>query len=366
MVRAALPLLVLVAVLAFGSPAEAAGDGGNTRANAAHTGAISEPRVRPPLRRLWTKRFDARAGVAVIADDRLVVALAETARLPPRLAAVDARTGKVLWSRGFPDRYSAVAAGGGRVFVAVAGRLHALSASDGTPIWEAGSGTAPIEGITYADETLYTGEVGVSAWRASDGTLLWQRRLDSGGTAVAVADGVVYAADGCGQRLALRRQDGARVWEFLRPGWNGCNGSIAPAVANGRVFTVVDAAPGDVFDTASGASVATMGTSRAPAIARGIVSFTVFSPIGVGRVVAADAVTGDRRWTFRGDGYLGGAPFIVDHVAYIGSGAGRVFALELATGRRLGRIRLSGPIGGLTAGAGRLFVSSFRTISAYR
>ena len=191
MARAVLSLLAVAAALALGARAEAAADGGNTRGNAAHTGATSAPGVRPPLTRLWSRRFSGHAGVMVIAGERILVALSETALEPARLAAVDARTGAVAWSHAFPDGFTAIAAGGGRVFVAVRGRLQALAAADGSPIWEAGPGTAPIDSITYFDEMLYTGEVGVSAWRADDGTLVWQRRLDSGATATAVAGDVV-------------------------------------------------------------------------------------------------------------------------------------------------------------------------------
>jgi outer membrane protein assembly factor BamB len=364
---ALLVTLAVTLVLAFPAAAGAqGGDGGNLRGNSAHTGAVLDARLRPPLHRIWTRRLTVSPGTALTGDGRLFVIAGRNVPARQRLLALDARSGAVLWSRELSRTDVGMAYGDGRVYVWQAGSLSAFAAADGAPLWQSGPIYGPATTPTYAGGAVYLGDSGVSAYRASDGAPLWRHPIDSGDTATAVAGEIVYAANSCGELYALRRSDGAVLWQVQKPGWNGCSGHAEPAVFADRIY--LHAGPsgrGDVHDARTGARLWRNGTIRPPAVAHDTAVFMVFSRFGRGRLHARDAATGAPRWRFRGDGYLGDAPLIVNRVVYAGSGAGTLYGLSLRTGRVLWRSRMRGPIGGLAAGEGRLVVSSYRALVAY-
>ena len=138
---------------------------------------------------------------------------------------------------------------------------------------------------------------------------------------------------------------------------------------------------GDTYDAASGAIVAPLRADLTPVFSGRIGVFPdarrpLENAAAYGSVlVARDVVTGRRRWSFRGDGYLDSAPLIAGGRLYVGSGSGRVFGVDLRSGRRVWRTPPGPPIpfptntlttSGLAAAEHTLFVPALGRLTAYR
>jgi outer membrane protein assembly factor BamB len=73
--------------------------------------------------------------------------------------------------------------------------------------------------------------------RAADGRPVWSAPINRSLSTVAVADGLVYAADSSGKLTCLDAQTGAVVWEREI---GKCNWCCSPVVVDGKVYVIVD------------------------------------------------------------------------------------------------------------------------------
>ncbi len=138
------------------------------------------------------------------------------------LFALRASDGKVLWTRPDTEGGSPTVVQG---VVYVSRRddhlTHALSARDGSQIWQGG----PVGPLTVSDGVVYIGvTAGLVALRASDGTHLWDSRTSYDThhlfSAPVVSQGVVFVRVYCtngsifcqDQVLALKASDGSVYW----------------------------------------------------------------------------------------------------------------------------------------------------------
>lgn len=171
--------------------------------------------------------------------------------------ALNAADGSTTWtSATISGPVSAIAVADGTVYVlafSVGGEILALRASDGKELWHValsqsvdvlgGQGFALDNGTVYVGGTLAEGDHpnAVSAYRASDGTLLWRKTgLGTLSLHISAVNGVVYAA-AMDSVTALRGSDGAVLWQrqSLSPFIDN-----TPVVADDAVYL---AATGDVF-----------------------------------------------------------------------------------------------------------------------
>ncbi|MDE2406110.1 MAG: PQQ-binding-like beta-propeller repeat protein [Sphingomonadales bacterium] len=171
------------------------------------------------------------------------------------VAAVDAQTGKTLWSQhpAGPMRGSPTLAFGSVFAMTQNNEIHALSATDGTELWqESGSlgeqgvfgVAAPAAGQGTVIAGYSTGEL--IAYRYENGRTLWSDALarTSLSTSVGVltdidADpiidhGRVYALGQGGRMAAYELVSGQRIWEL------NLAGISTPAVAGDWIFTLTD------------------------------------------------------------------------------------------------------------------------------
>jgi len=156
----------------------------------------------------------------------------------------------VAWSRSFgndpfqPPFISGTVVSRGRVFFTVETRqeLWALRASDGGTLWHRGIGTDQGPLPVVAGGTVYVQGGGwIRAFDAATGNPRWAQQ-DGGLTEPpVVAAGTVYvtSADGCcaAGLAAYRATDGRLLWVRRIP---GISSMVAPAVASGVVFTTSD------------------------------------------------------------------------------------------------------------------------------
>ncbi len=191
-----------------------------------------------------------------------------------------------------------------------------------------------------------TGSNGATLWR-TDLTPAADKSGDASGEGLAAGEGLVFAATGFGDLVALDPSTGAVRWRqrFDTP----VAGS--PAVAGGRVFVVtrdgaawaVGAKDGKIAWQIPGTNprAGVVGGS-APAVSGDKVVF----PYGTGALVAADVAEGTEVWAGSAAGLrlgrayafvndLTGEPVIAGNTLYVGSAAGRVVAIDMETGSTL-------------------------------
>ncbi len=265
---------------------------------------------------------------------------------PPKLYAVDAKTGEEIWSKTGWYQSSPTVVDGTIYIGRSDDHLYALDAASGEEQWsfETGSwiwsGPNVVEGTAYIgswDEHVYAvdAETGTEEWAfetngeilgsptafdgmvyvgSTDGTLytldtdgIEQWRLESGdeirGDPV-VADGIVYLKVRNGTLYALAADTGEEVWTYEEVGGYGTNAS--PAVHDGTVYAGAtealddDGAVLDALDANTGTrewrafdgELIQGGVISQPP---NVVEETVYTQLS-NRVVALEADTGDMKW----------------------------------------------------------------------
>lgn len=370
------------------------------QADPEHSGHVSDPRLKPPLRRAWARSFPADISYSVIAEGKVFVIARryDDDRYGVDLYALSPRDGRTLWKRDLGPRKTAnLAYDEGRLYVVrwgdsdddlwndSGGGLTAFSAADGRQLWQ-----TPFElwsGPPVATGgNVYVDGSGAGSWfgafRGADGTELWRVSVGSGGSgALAVTGDAVYFSGSCPNVWAARRADGGVLWKTPE-GCTGGGGST-PVHHQGRLYVREDRdyPPGDVYDAGSGSIVGPMRSDLPPAFGGGLGLFADRLIPGeshqFGHVMTARSVADGRvRWRFRGDGYLDTAPLIVNRTVYVGSGSGRLYGLSLDRGRVVWRTDLGRPlwhsgddtgiVSGLAAGEGLLVVPAWRRLVAFR
>lgn len=289
--------------------------------------------LRPPFKGLWVLK--ARADIEFppsVAYGKVYVA-----QQKGRFFAVNARTGKIVWTRNFPNCAAASPTisegivyqafmhplpcqkhlGGARGFVI------AWDARNGKPLWRFVAGSVESSPLVV-NKRLYFG-----SW---DGKLyalaLRGRRkprvqwtFDAGDevtAAPAYANGTIYIATSSGTVYAVHAGNGKLRWRatsFSRFGRREYF-YATPSVAYGRVF--VGNADGTVYAFGAGTGellwARSVGTYvyTAPAVWRKAVYVGTWD----GNFVALDAATGDTRWRYDAPASITGAPTVLDGIVY--------------------------------------------------
>jgi len=178
----------------------------------------------------WTLTLPMAPSAAGAMDDRRVY-------IPLRqelLVAIGRETGLVSWTRALDTAFPPVVADG-ILFIAGRNAILALDATDGAEQW-----SVPIESAISAPLVWDSGwliaiaEPGeVTAFRATDGHLVWRRSLGAASSHAAVPGGpaALYFSLADSRVVALALETGKPLWE------QKLTGTISePAVARDRVF----------------------------------------------------------------------------------------------------------------------------------
>src|SRR5829696_1241512 len=183
----------------------------------------------------------------------------------------------------------------------------------------------------------FRGDVRLSGTATSDlpATLSLKWTYEAGETiesSAAVADGVVYAAAGNGDLLAIDLGTGKLRWKYNTP---NLFGESSPAVAGGLVYV------GDL----SGVFHAVHAKDGSKAWTFKTGSEIKSSPVPVGGMVligsydthlyALDAKTGAVRWKLKTDGQVHATPAVVDGTIYFGGCDEQFRAVRLTDGKVL-------------------------------
>lgn len=341
--------------------------------------------LRPPFKRAWTvsgsKLIEFQP---VLASGRLF-----WQKNNGELYSVSALSGHVRWRRRVGGlSASAPAVAGGKVFVVgnrnasggIAGagraRVAALDARTGRVRWaKALSSASESSALAHAGRIYLGSQDGtVYSLDAGTGRILWRYRARGAvKTALAWSQGRVYFGDYAGQVTCLRARDGRVVWRSSTSGRSfGRAGNFygTPAVAFGRVYA--GNTDGRVYSFAASSGKLAWSRSTggyvyaAPAVANvpGMKP-AVFIGSYSGRFMALDARSGKVIWTHRAGGTISGAASVIGKVAYYSVlSKRRTYALDARTGRvlwSLGR----GAFNPAISDGKRVYITGYSTVYGF-
>lgn len=324
-----------------------------------------------PVQALWSARVgdgagDSGARVApVIADGRVYAA-----GVDGTVAALDLASGKTIWSQRLGGRTGGFLRRGDRslrwtggpavegdllVVGGLDGQVHALSAADGTPRWDAQVGSEVIAPPTIADGVVVvrTNDGRLMGLDAADGNRRWlvEQPVPAlslrGNSAPVVAAGIAYCGFDNGRVSAVRIVDGAELWQT----------TLSPAEGRTEVERLADVDGTVLVDGASVYAAGYHGTLASMAADNGRPlwqrDFSSYAGVaaGSGTLVAVDAdgnvwafdlATGANLWKQEGlkHRWLSAPAVQGDHVV-VGDAEGYVHWLSLSEGKFAARERLS-------------------------
>jgi outer membrane protein assembly factor BamB len=336
-------------------------------------------RLRPPFRTLWKVHGDWSfiEFPPVLAAGRLFLGTNHGLVL-----AVEARTGRIAWHRQFAGCVAASpAVGKGIVYIGfmdpppcrgtAPSFLAALDARTGTVLWRFRAG------VIESPPLLAQGRVYFGSWDhriyaldARTGRLEWSfatgDRVKGG---VAFAGGAIFVGSYDGYLYALDARNGRLRWTA---GGGRLGGLYAtPSVAHGRVF--VSSTNGRVYAfSLSGHELWSMQTGSyiySPAALVGVAAY-------VGsydhRLYSLSQTTGRIRWTFDAGAPISGAPTVLGGLVYFSTcgscssyesdpGARRTFAVDARTGRLVWRFP-DGEYSPVIGDRERLYLTGFTSL----
>jgi outer membrane protein assembly factor BamB len=298
------------------------------RSDSSNSGVYDDGGIRPGNELLWKYNTESYLGSSPVVVDRVVYicGIHDT-------NAIDAFTGKLLWSSPDGGGMSSPAVADNAVYVGSSDRnISALDASTGALLWKYRTG-----GIVYSSPALYDGVVYAGSWDynlyaldASTGTLLWNYPTgDEVRSSPAVKNGIVYFGSSDSNVYALDANTGALLWKYTT---GGELSSSSPAIANGVVY--IKSNDGNLYalDATTGARLwnypVTGWGDSSPAVADGV----VYIGSDDGNLYALDAVSGALIWDFSTGALVRSSPSVANGVVYFGNSGGNLYALDACSG----------------------------------
>lgn len=329
--------------------------------NAKHTGSISTPGLRPPLKIKWSVNLGATASYPLIAGGKVYVVTGNKGASNIQLYALDASTGSKVWDVSVPVLYgdwAGIAYDSGTIFLVpgststTSGTMYAFDATNGHQIWSTvmpGEYSFSSPPATYRG-MVYTGGAGVGGYvygvREKDGNVLWQNSVQNGdNSSPAVDSGGVYVSYVCPQTYKFAPLNGFYVWHWSGPCEGG--GGSTPVIYKNRLYVrdllFNSTYNGQVFNTTSGTVVSYYNSHFAPAFWNGTAFYSQTNGL-----MAVNLTTGNTAWSAAppsGDSYSI-SPIVVNGVLYIGTKLGTLLGYKSGTGVQAVSIPMGAPING--------------------
>lgn len=264
------------------------------------------------------------------------------------LVALRGDSGALRW-RSAPQPVWAPSVSGGVAYAAAfAGPVMAFRATDGSVLWQTSVDGRSAGPVAVAGGVVYVGMTGtqagavsrVYALNASDGALRWNWQTSAGSglpAAPLVAGDVVYAGtDGGGGHpgavTALKAEDGSVLWQHAL----AAGDARALAAAGGLLFFGSSDHAVHALRAADGAEVWSRGTGgivdAVGAAAGAAGADVVYAGSRDGNLYALRAADGATLWTYRAGDFVLAAPAVAGDTVYVGSADGFFAALSAVTG----------------------------------
>ncbi|HEY6542857.1 MAG TPA: PQQ-binding-like beta-propeller repeat protein [Ktedonobacteraceae bacterium] len=266
---------------------------------------------------------------------------------PSPFYAVDAQTGTLKWSVLLPNNifgepnlaFSTIYTG--TSLNGTSGTIYALDEVSGKVNWSyttvGGVWRSPAVDISTHTVFASSGDPGfkIQALDAIIGAVKWQITVPNSsqdldpGSAMAVANGLVYFSDKNGSVYALHESDGSIAWSTQIAKISVDDVSTPVIAPNGDLYVgSLDAFLYDLNATtgAVNAKIPNVGgLDSSPALANGVVYFASFNS----NIYAVDATTHAVLWSFTTGGKSFSSPIVVNGWLYCGSDDGKLYAFSL-------------------------------------
>ena len=280
------------------------------------------------------------------------------------LARPDIRLGvptRAVWARGLHDlmEYPPTTCDGQLYVNLERGRTVALEASSGKVLWSRRASGPTASSPAIAGNRIIVSSHGgtVTALRRRDGRLLWELRTETPvESSPVVVDGVAYVGASDGRLFALNVRTGKPLWIYDLKG----RISSSPSVIGGQVCITTYSGAVACLHRADGTLAWIHYFKRdafryesfyASASSDGKRLFTVAR---TGRFLALDPATGGELWSYGTGALTYGTPSTANGRVFVADLGGSVHALRTTTGATLWRTRAPGRILGPTLVVGNL------------
>ncbi len=224
------------------------------------------------------------------------------------------------------------------VYFCVGSKAYALDRATGEKLWEFNSRSSFHSSPAVYDGVVYVGadDGNLYALDANKGSVLW--KFHTGDAIVSspnIRDGTLYIGSDDSNVYAISLADRGLRWQY------GTAGAVKSTPALWRGMCYVASTDGYLYaidDTGNLRWRTSLGSTpcfSSPSIEGGKVI------VGAGyNLIAVDARSGQRRWTFITGGLVTGSPAVFDRFVYVGSADTSVYAVSAATGRAVWRVGL--------------------------
>ncbi|HET8524368.1 MAG TPA: PQQ-binding-like beta-propeller repeat protein, partial [Thermomicrobiales bacterium] len=236
------------------------------------------------------------------------------------------------------------------------GGVHAVDAATGKPVWTyqtnrpVGTALAVADGVVYAIDAAFDTPTMLYAIDAKTGKERWKAPA-SPNSAPVVADGIMYTSTVSVSEykvVAYDAKSGKVVWDAKVPQLIGSS----PAVADGTVYIggdfgqEGDAFPGVLyaFDAKTGKTLWQVKTGQTVNTTPAVYGGMVYVGAKDGVVYAVDAKSGEIKWQTESMGYVH-SPAVTNGVVYVASGSGVLHALDSLSGKALWSTDVGTPLG---------------------
>ena len=345
-------------------------------ANAAHTNAVYDTTLTPPLVMTWTQTLGQPVSYPLIVGDQVFVAMSAVSGKQAGVEALSLSTGALEWASSTLSASTPsanIAYEGGRLFAVdtgPSGSVRAFDAATGTLLWQRpldpGQTSFAPPPVAYEGSVYVTGEGGPAgtlyAYAEASGQLQWSASFDgvSAGSAAVSMDGA-FVFDTCGEARGFGL-DGTPAWTDVGP----CLGGVGPPVVEGSaLYTIHPDGVNARLDLRTGANVGSFVSDLPPAFGGGREL-----DVSGGVVRARSPGTGAVAWTFEPDGEVVAPPLYANGRAYVASSLGNLYAIDTSSGdivwwSSTGAWFGGQPSFGMAAAHGTLVVPTTDGVTAY-
>lgn len=274
------------------------------------------------------------------------------------ISAVNATTGKRLWSTNTKLQLSSPVAVSGNMVVAgsLRGTLVAVDPSSGKVLWQSALPSSLVSAPSIVDHVIYTQthDGSISAYTLKDGNQLWTQSIATpdlmlvGNSSPIVYQDLVIAGTSSGSLWGLKTATGEKQWDNPialpqsgSPAQQMVDINATPIIHNDTLYVATFQGNLISFNTKLGS----MNWQKKASIYRNIAlgQKAIFTTDTKGDLSAYSLKTGDKLWQATElEGRKPSAPLYIDGYIAVGDYEGYIHIFNAETGKYLTRVEIGG------------------------